>query len=216
LPIHPAEILEGGRVRGQDPRHDALASGITDRVLTDREGLEQRGVRVLIRSRHHADLPDHPLLIDLARCAVIPRPLGGGPAPDPLLVGEWHLVVLAVVLPGLFHPALLDDLDGFLVDLPIVLINRGAIHWRTGDVVLLPEYVHPAVLVSPREAGVEPPLRQLVEDGKLFRSPDRIPSGKNQAQRGKLDPPRSGGTRASCRYCLAAGAGQFLGEDLQA
>src|SRR4029453_3289464 len=140
-----------------------------------------------------ADLSDHPLLIDLARCAVVPRPLGGGPAPDSLLVGKRHLVVLAVVLPGLFHPALLDDLVGFLVDLPVVLINRGAIHWRTGDVVLLPEHVHPAVLISPREAGVEPSLRQLVEDGNLFSSPDGIPSGQNQAQPGKPDPPRSGG-----------------------
>src|SRR5262249_32690431 len=162
------------------------------RCCTEREWLEQRGVPLLVWARHHADLPNPSLLIDLARCAVLPRPLGSGPAPDSFLVGKRHLVILAVVLPGFFRPALLDDLDGFLVDLPVVLIDRGAIHRRTGDVVLLPEHIHPAVLITPREAGIEPPFRQLVEAGKLFSSSDGIPRGQNQAQRGKLDPPSSG------------------------
>src|SRR5262249_48520313 len=128
LSIHATEILERWRVGSQDPRHDAFASGVTDRVLTDGEWLEQRGVRLLVGSRHHADLSNHSLLIDLARCAVLPRPLRSGPAPDSFIVGKRHLVILAVVLPGFFRPALLDDLDGFLVDLPVVLIDRGAIH----------------------------------------------------------------------------------------
>src|SRR5262249_58795402 len=103
-------------------------------------------------------------------------PLRSGPAADSLIVGKRHLVILAVVLPGFFRPALLDDLDGFLVDLPVVLIDRGAIHRRAGDVVLLPEHIHPAVLIAPREAGIEPPFRQLVEDGKHFSGSEWMPS----------------------------------------
>src|SRR5262249_57476985 len=155
--------------------HDAFASGVTDRVLTDGEWLEQRGVRLLVGARHHADLPNPSLLIDLARCAVLPRPLRSGPAPDSFIVGKRHLVILAVVLPGFFRPALLDDLDGFLVDLPVVLIDRGAIHRRAGDVVLLPEHIHPAVLIPPREAGIDPPFPHLAQHAHLSPISHSIP-----------------------------------------
>src|SRR5207253_8151323 len=113
--VEPAQALEIGRVGHQDPRHDARLRGVADRVLADREGLEQRRVRVLVGPRHDADLAHHALRVDLARRAIGPRPFGDWPAPDALLVGGRHLVVFAVVVPDLFGPSLLDGRQVFLV-----------------------------------------------------------------------------------------------------
>src|SRR5262249_60279637 len=45
LSIHATEILERWRGGSQDPRHDAFASGVTGRVLTDGEWVEKGGGR---------------------------------------------------------------------------------------------------------------------------------------------------------------------------
>jgi hypothetical protein len=130
---------------------------------------------ILIGLRHDADLANHPLLVDLAGGAIGARPFGHWPAPNALLIGERHLVIFAVVLPGLLGPGLLDDLEGLLVDTAVVIVDRRAVHWRTGDMVLLAEHVHPAVLITPSKPGVDPPLGQVIEHGELLRDPDRIP-----------------------------------------
>ena len=68
-----------------------------------------------------------------------------------------------------------------------MLIEGGAIHRGAGDVVLLAKHVHPTVLIAPGEAGVEPPLGQVVEHGQFLGGPDGIPGRENQPQRRKLD-----------------------------
>src|SRR4029077_2642921 len=140
-----------------------------------RERLEEWRIWILVRLWHDADLADDPFLVDLAGGAVGAGPFGDRPAPDPLLVGVWDLVVFAVVFPGLFGPRLLYDLEGLLVDPAVVVVDRRAVHRRAGRVVLLAEHIHPAILIAAGKAGIDPPLGQVIEDGELLGGADRIP-----------------------------------------
>src|SRR4029077_1677530 len=130
-------------------------------------------MRILVRLGHDADPATDTLIVDLAGRAVGAGPVGDWPAPNALLIGERHLVIFAVVLPGLLGPGLLDDLEGLLVDTAVVIVDRRAVHWRTGDMVLLAEHVHPAVLVAPSKAGIDPPLRPATGHRGLARAAAR-------------------------------------------
>ena len=145
-------------------------------------------MRLLVGLRHDADLADDALVVDLAGRAVRARPFLHRPARDALLVGIRHLVVLAVVVPGLLGPRLLDDLERLLVDLAVVVIDGRAVHRRAGDVVLLAQHVDPAILVAAREPGVDAALGQMVEDRQLLGGADRIPRRQHQPERRELDP----------------------------
>ena len=101
LPVEPAQAQEIGRVGDEDPRDDTRPRGRADRVLADRERLENRRMGILIWFRHHADLADDALLVDLAGGAVSAGPFGNRPAPDALLIRKRDFVVLAVVFPAL-------------------------------------------------------------------------------------------------------------------
>src|SRR6266478_7917618 len=193
LLVDIAQALEVRRVRHEDPGHDARLGGVADGRLAHRERLEHGRVRLLIRLRHDADLPDHAFVVDLAGGAVLPGPVGDRPAPDPFLVGVGDLVVLAVVVPRLLGPGLLDDLDRFLVDPAVVVVDGGAVHGRARDVILLAQDVDPPVLVPAGEPGIDAPLRQVVEDRQLLGGPDGIPRRQHQPERGELDPPGAGG-----------------------
>ena len=148
-----------------------------------REGLEQRRVRLLVGFRHHADLSDHALVVDLTRRAVGACPLVHRPAGDALLVGVRHLVVLAVVVEGFLGPRLLDDLERLLVDLAVVVVDRRAVHRRTGHMVLLAEHVDPAILIAAREAGIDAALGEMVEHRELLGGAHRVPRRQHQAER---------------------------------
>ena len=100
-------------------------------------GWKSLRVRVLIGLRDHADLADDALLVDLARRAVFARPLVHGPALDTFLVRIRHLVVLAVMLDCLLRPRLFDNRDDFLIDPAVMVVDRGAVHRRAGDLILL-------------------------------------------------------------------------------
>jgi hypothetical protein len=91
------------------------------------------------------------------------------------LVRKRDLVVVAVVLPGVLGPGLLDDFQGLLVDPAVVVVDRRAVHRGAGDVVLLTKHVDPAVLVTAGEAGIKTSLGQVIEHGELLGGPDRIP-----------------------------------------
>src|SRR4029077_19033455 len=132
-------------------------------------------MRILVRLGHDADPATDTLIVDLAGRAVGAGPVGDWPALNALLIGERHLVIFAVVLPGLLGPGLLDDLEGLLVDAAVMIVDRRAVHWRAGDMVLLAEHIHPAVLVTPSKPGVDPPPGQVIEHRELLRDPDRIP-----------------------------------------
>src|SRR5215831_851730 len=132
-------------------------------------------MRILVGLGHDADLADDSLLVDLAGRAIGARPFGDRPTPDPLRIGVRDLVVFAVVFPGLFGPRLFDDLEGLLVDPAVVVVDRRAVHRCAGRMVLLAEHVYPTILVAAGEAGIDPPPGQMIEDGELFGSPDRIP-----------------------------------------
>src|SRR6266850_3985479 len=132
---------------------------------------------LLVGLRHDADLADDALVVDLAGSAVLARPLRDRPPPDAFLVRQRHLVFIPVVVPGLLGPRLLDDLDGLLVDLAVVLVDGRAVHRRARHVILLPEHVDPAVLVATREPRVHAPLRQVIENGDLLGRTDGIPRG---------------------------------------
>jgi len=60
-----------------------------------------------------------------------------------------------------------------------MIVDRGAIHRRAGDVVLLAEHIDPAVLIAAGETGIDPPPGQMVEDRELLGCSDRIPSGQH-------------------------------------
>src|SRR4029077_19931791 len=124
-------------------------------------------MRVLVGLGHDADLADEPLLVDLPGRAIGAGPFGDRPAPDPLLVGVWNLVVFAVVIPGLLGPRLFDDLEGLLVDPAVMVIDRRAIHRRAGRMVLLAEHIDPTVLVAAGKTGIDPSLGQVIVDGEL-------------------------------------------------
>jgi hypothetical protein len=145
-------------------------------------------MRVLIRPRHDTDLAHDAFRVDLAGRAVGTRPLGDRPAPDAFLMRERHLVVFAVVVEGFLGPGLPDDLQRLLVDAAVVIVDRGTVHWRAGDMVLLTQHIDPAVLVAAGEAGIDPPLGQLIEDGDLFGRADRVPGWQDQPERREFDP----------------------------
>src|SRR5262249_61277042 len=123
-------------MRDQDPGYDAGFGRVADGVLAYRERLEHGRVGALVRPRHHAVLADRALVVDLAGRAVLAGPVGHRPAPDAFLVGKRDLVVLAVVLPRLLRPGLLDDLDRLLVDLSVVIVDGRAIHGGARHVIL--------------------------------------------------------------------------------
>src|SRR5271165_2178403 len=110
LAIKSAQAMEIGWVGNEDPRNDPRPRSRPDRVLADRERLENGRMRILVRLRHDADLANDALVVNLAGGAISARPFGDRPAPNALLIGERHLVIFAVVLPGLLGPGLLDDL----------------------------------------------------------------------------------------------------------
>ena len=167
--------------------------GVPDGRLAHGERLEHGRVGLLVGPGHDADLADHARIVDLARRPVLAGPVGHRPAPDALLVREGDLVVLAVVLEGLLGPGFLDDLDRFLVDLAVVVVDGGPVHGRPRHVILLAQDIDPAVLVAAGEARVDSPPGQVVEDGQLLGGPDGIPRGQDQAQRGELDALGPGG-----------------------
>src|SRR3989442_7782636 len=134
LLVHPGEAPELGRMGRENPGHDSFPGGIADGGLAHREGLKHGRMRLLIGPRHDADSPDHTIVVDLAGSTVLAGPLGGRPAPDPLLVRERNLIKLPIRLEGRLRPRLLDHADSLFVDLPIVLIEGGAIHRSAGDV----------------------------------------------------------------------------------
>ena len=144
-------------------------------------------MRLLVGLGHHADLADDALVVDLAGRAVGPRPFVHRPAGDALLVGIGHLVILAVVVEGLLGPRLLDDLERLLVDLAVVVIDRGAVHRRACHVVLLAQHVDPAILIAAGEAGIDAALGQMVEHRQLLGGAHRIPRGQHQPERRELD-----------------------------
>jgi hypothetical protein len=94
-------------------------------------------MRSLVRPWHNADLSDHPIFVDLTGSAIGPGPFGDRPAPDALLIGKRDFGVFAVVLPGVLGPGFLDDLEGLLVDAPVVVVDLRAVDRRPGGVVLL-------------------------------------------------------------------------------
>src|SRR5439155_23046529 len=98
--VHMAQALEVGRIRDQDPGNDAGLRGVADRRLAHRERLEHGRMRQLIRLRHDTYLSNHTRFVDLTGSAVAAGPVGDRPVTDPFLIWIWHLVVLAVVIPG--------------------------------------------------------------------------------------------------------------------
>jgi hypothetical protein len=148
-------------------------------------------VWLLVRLWNHADAPDHPFVIDLTRRAVLPRPVSDRPSRDAFIVGVRDLVVLAVILEGFLGPRLLDYLQRLLVDTSIVVVDRGTIHRRTGNMILLPEDVDPAVLVAAGEPGVDSALGEMVEHREFLCAADRIPGRQDEAKRGEPNPLRA-------------------------
>src|SRR5215467_10298454 len=73
-----------------------------------------------------------------------------------------------------------------------MIVDRGAVHRRSGDVVLLTEHIDPAVLVTACETSVDPAPGQMIEDGEFLRCSDRVPAGKHQTQWRKFDPLSAG------------------------
>ena len=63
-----------------------------------------------------------------------------------------------------------------------MIVDRGAIHRRAGDVVLLAEHIDPSVLVAAAETGIDPAPGQMVEDRELLGCSDRIPAGQHESQ----------------------------------
>ena len=57
LLIDMAEPLEIGRVRDENPGHNAGASRVANRILTHRKRLEERRMRLLVRLRNDAKYP---------------------------------------------------------------------------------------------------------------------------------------------------------------
>ena len=149
-----------------------------------------------------------PSLVDLARRAVLPRPLGDRPAPDALVVGERHLDEVAVEGQQVLVPGLVDEVDVLLVHVTVVLVGGAAVHRCGLDRHPLSEHVDPALLVAAGEAGVDPALGQVVEHGDLLGHPQRVVGREDERQRGELDllrPGRQVGVEDERRHrCLVA------------
>src|SRR5437016_927871 len=148
LLIDVAEPLEIGWVGDENPGHNAGTSRVANRILTHRKWLEERRMRLLIGLGNDANPAYHPLLVDLAWRPVLAGPFGHWPALNALLVGIRNLVILAIVGDRVLGPGFADDVQHFFVDVAVVLVNRRAIHGCPGGMILLPQDVHPAVLIA--------------------------------------------------------------------
>src|SRR5262249_47326533 len=124
LLIDVAQALEVGRVGDENPRHNARARRVANRILTHGKRLEERWMRLLVGLGNDTDFAHYPLRIDLARYTVLAGPFGHRPALNPLLVGIGNLIVLAIVRDGVLGPGLTNDLHHLFVDIAVMLVNR--------------------------------------------------------------------------------------------
>src|SRR5262245_37066065 len=110
---------------------------------------------ILVGFWHDRDLADDPFVVDLPGSSIGAGPFRDRPAANTFLIRKRNLVVLTVIFPGLLDPGLLYDVQGFLVDPTVMIVDRRAVHWCAGGVVLLAEHIHPAVLVTASKAGID-------------------------------------------------------------
>ena len=115
-------------------------------------------MRFLIGSRDDANLSNDALSIDLAGRAIGAGPFRHRPPPDAFFIGVGHLVVLAVIVPRLFSPGLLDHFQRLFVHTPVMTIDCGAVHRSARNVVLLTKHVDPPILIPSGETRIHPSL----------------------------------------------------------
>src|SRR3979490_367276 len=104
-------------MRNQGHRYDALLGAPHDRLVADREGLEQRRMRPLVGLGHDENLPDL-AVHDLARHAALFGPLIRWPWRAGL-VRIWVLVVIALEREGLVSPCQLENLEDLFEHLAV-------------------------------------------------------------------------------------------------
>src|SRR5712692_4562128 len=135
----------------------------------------------LIGLRHHVDLLDASLLIDLAGETVLTRPFVR--RPRRALQRMRKLVMLAREAKRLVAPGQLEELEDLLEDIAIETVSRALVTQSRADMDLLRHLVEPARLIAARETDHRAPLGQLIEPRDFEREPQRIPSGEHVADR---------------------------------
>ncbi len=175
------ELAHHRRLRQQDRRNDAFARAPSDGLLADRKGLEQGRMRPLKRLRDDVHLLDAPLVVNLAREAVLARPFVRGPRRA--FLRRRILIVLALETERLVAPRQLQEaehlFEGFAIDaVALALVAGGG-----ADVNLLRHLIQPAGLIAAREADERAPLGQLIEPRDFERQAQRIPSGQHVSDR---------------------------------
>src|SRR5271167_4085776 len=115
-------------MRNQSHRDDVLLGAPHDRLVADREGLEERRMRPLIGLGHDENL-FYLAVLDLARRAVLFGPFMRRPRRAGL-VRIRILVVLALEREGLVTPRQLENLEDLLEHLAVGLVDLGLVGSR--------------------------------------------------------------------------------------
>src|SRR5262245_57853773 len=96
----------------------------------------------------HADTLHIAILIHFAGSTKAGSPiLGHWPTSNAFVIGGWHFVVFTLEANGFLSPGHFDDLENLFKHGTVVCIDFRAIHRGASDMVVLPKYVRPTVLV---------------------------------------------------------------------
>ena len=162
---------------------------------------DRRGL-LPVRGGDDADPADPVVVVHLAAGADLLR--GGHRPVDPLVVGIGDLPP-ALGLDAVVGPGPQDHVDLLLEDLPVdpvvfepglgLLLRPGGhlVRGQTGRgerglaAEVLAHDVRPAGLVAAGEADEEPPVGQVVEDGRLLGHPDRVLGAHHVAELADAD-----------------------------
>src|SRR5579871_4142197 len=140
---------------------------------------------LLIRLRHDIDLLNAPLLIDLARKAILAGPLVC--LPWGALLRKGILVVLALEPEGLVTPRQFQKAKNLLEGLAIDPIAFALVAGGGADVNLLRHLIQPAGLIAARETHEGAPLGELIEPCDFECEAQRIPSRQYVSDGAGLD-----------------------------
>ena len=79
--------------------------------------------------------------------------------------------------PCVFGPGGLHDFEDLFKNRPVMRIHFRAVHGRAGHMIVLPQHIGPTILIAPGKTGNKATLGQVIENGDLFRDPERVPGG---------------------------------------
>ena len=143
-------------------------------------------MRPLVGLGHDIDFLNPAKLIDLARKAVLTRPLRRRPWRPLLRIRV--LVILPLEPEGLVTPGQLEKAEDLFESLAIDTVGFAPVTGGGADVNFLRHLIEPPRLVSARKANECAAFGELIEPGDFQRQAQRVPSRQYVANRPHLDP----------------------------